>query len=243
MFGRHAVPRLAERPLELAHHLAPGAGAHQIYGDALELGNAGASCLAPYRTVVAYCGQGYGLLSGLADVAALRHAGHDHGRLAFRRDTLVNVPQRPVAEAGTLEVGHLTRRIKVMAGSAAQAGVQQPDIHRVGNLRFEASEQAFRGVGLGETDAVDSNGKDAPLALHGHRRRAAAEDSDRVREDQLPGDPGQGVVVAADDEHPHPSLVQPVDLIGKEPGGLHRSLLAVVEVAREQQGVHLLVEA
>ena len=37
--------------------------------------------------------------------------------------------------------------------------------------------------------------------------------------------------------------MQPVGLVGKKPGGLHRRLLAVVQVAGEQQGVHLLVEA
>ena len=50
-------------------------------------------------------------------------------------------------------------------------------------------------------------------------------------------------MVAPDDEHGDPGLVQQVDLVGKEAGSLHRRLLPVVQVSRQQQSVHLFIEA
>ncbi len=51
------------------------------------------------------------------------------------------------------------------------------------------------------------------------------------------------IVIAADQERADPRLVQAFDLLGQEPGGLHRGLLAVVEVAGQQQRIDLLVDA
>ena len=50
--------------------------------------------------------------------------------------------------------------------------------------------------------------------INRYRRRATAEDRDRVRKRQLFGDPGEGVVVATDHEHPDSGLMQPVSLLG-----------------------------
>jgi len=50
-------------------------------------------------------------------------------------------------------------------------------------------------------------------------------------------------VIAADNEDLDRDLVQLSDLVGKEAGCLHRRLLAVVKIARRQEGIDLFVEA
>ena len=62
-------------------------------------------------------------------------------------------------------------------------------------------------------------------------------------EGEFLGDTRQRIMIAADDEDLDLRLVQLSDLVGKEAGCLHRRLLAVVQVARKQQRIDLLVEA
>ena len=50
-------------------------------------------------------------------------------------------------------------------------------------------------------------------------------------------------MTAADNEDLDLRLVQLADLVGKEAGCLHRRLLAVVQVARQQQGIDLFADA
>ena len=52
-----------------------------------------------------------------------------------------------------------------------------------------------------------------------------------------------GVVIAANDEGPDPRLVQAPQLVGEKARGLHRGLLAVVEVAGDHERVDLLGKA
>ena len=64
---------------------------------------------------------------------------------------------------------------------------------------------------------------------------ATAEHLHRFRQGQFAGDARFGVVVAADDEGRDPGLMQPSQLIGEKARRLHRGLIAVVEVAGDQQ--------
>ena len=53
----------------------------------------------------------------------------------------------------------------------------------------------------------------------------------------------QGVVVAPDDEDFDVCGIQAAELLGEKARGLHRGLLAVIEVAGQQERAYLLVEA
>ncbi len=94
---------------------------------------------------------------------------------------------------------------------------------------------------LGEADPVDCDVERARRAPHD--LGAPAEHFRGVRQGQLAGDARLGVVVAADDEGRDAGLVQPPQLIGEEARRLHRRLVAVVEVARDQERVDLLRKA
>ncbi len=50
-------------------------------------------------------------------------------------------------------------------------------------------------------------------------------------------------MIAANDEDADISRVQLADLVGQEARRLHRGLVAVVQIARQQQGVHPLLQA
>ena len=73
--------------------------------------------------------------------------------------------------------------------------------------------------------------------------RAPGKDLDRFGQGQLPGDARLCVVVAANDKRRDARLVKPSQLIGEKPRRLHRRLLAVVEVAGDQQRIHLFRKA
>ena len=67
---------------------------------------------------------------------------------------LVNMAEAPVAKAGRVEIGRAARRVDVVAGRAAEAGVEEADVHGSRHRRLEARQQAVRGLRLGEGDAV-----------------------------------------------------------------------------------------
>ena len=94
---------------------------------------------------------------------------------------------------------------------------------------------------LGEAHAVHDDVEAAPRERH--RFRASAEHFHRFRQSQLAGDAGFGVVIAANDEGPDLRLVQAAELIREKARGLHRGLLAVVEVAGDQERVDLFGKA
>ena len=82
-----------------------------------------------------------------------------------------------------------------------------------------------------------------PAARERHCFRAPGEDLDRFGQGQLPGDAGLGVVIAANEEGRDARLVEPPQLIGEKARRLHRRLLAVVEVAGDQERVDLFRKA
>ena len=49
-------------------------------------------------------------------------------------------------------------------------------------------------------------------------------------------------MIAAHDEDLDSGFMQPPDLLGKEPSGFHRGLVAIIEIACQQQRIDLLVE-
>ena len=116
------------------------------------------------------------------------------------------------------------------------------DIHGVIDRRFVLADQAFGRVRLGKAQAVDRNGKIASGAGRHDRLGAATKHLDRIRKGQLLCNPRKRVVVAADDENADAGLVQPPNLLGQEPRRLHGRLVAVIEIAGEQQRVDPLVE-
>ena len=63
------------------------------------------------------------------------------------------------------------------------------------------------------------------------------------RQGQFPGDARLRVMVAANDKRCDARLVEPSQLIGEKPGRLHRRLLAVIEVAGDQERIHLFRKA
>ncbi len=94
---------------------------------------------------------------------------------------------------------------------------------------------------LGEAHAVHDDVEAA--ARERDRFGATAEHFHQLRQGELPRDAGFCVVVAANDEGPDPRLVQAPELIREKARGLHRGLLAVVEVAGDQERVDLLGKA
>ena len=50
-------------------------------------------------------------------------------------------------------------------------------------------------------------------------------------------------MVAPYDEHSNPGLIQPLQLSGEKESGLHRRLIAIVEIAGDHQSINLFVEA
>ncbi len=119
--------------------------------------------------------------------------------------------------------------------------MQHADVDRAGHRLAELRQEALGRVLLGEAHAVDGDVERPRREPHG--LGAAGEHRDRVGQRQLPRDPRLGVMVAADDEGRDLGLVQPSKLIGEKARGLHRRLLAVVEVAGDQKRIDFLVEA
>src|SRR3546814_3684818 len=100
-------------------------------------------------------GQGRRVRPGLVDVAALRHAGHDDGAGAVDHRAAVDVAERPVAEAGRLQLGDAAGCVGVVAGGAGEAGLHQADFDRtldrlavarqlaLGRLRLRVAESVL----------------------------------------------------------------------------------------------------
>ena len=97
-------------------------------------------------------------------------------------------------------------------------------------------------VRLCETQAVDRDRKIAVGPVDHDRLGAASKYLHRIRKNQLLCDPRQRVVVAADDKDMDAGLMQPPYLLRQEPRRLHRGLVAVIEIAGQEQRVDLLVE-
>ena len=116
--------------------------------------------------------------------------------------------------------------------------MQHADIDRALMRGAELRQQTLRRVLLREAHAVHDDVQAAPRKRD--RFRAAAEHFHQLRQGEFARNAGLGVVVAANDEGLDPRLVQAAELVREKARGLHRSLLAVVEVAGDQERVDLL---
>ena len=110
---------------------------------------------------------------------------------------------------------------------------------RTGGRNF--GKQALGRVLLREADAMHRHLE--PAAAERHGLSAPGKDLDRFGQGQLPRDSGLCVVIAANDKGRDARLVEPPQLIGEKPRRLHRRLLAVVEVAGDQQRIDLFRKA
>jgi len=239
----HGLTPFAQGLAYCGLQVGPGGHARQIEADALELHQREVAFLEGDAAVVGDGDEGDGFWAVLADVAALRDAGHDDCAAAFFKRALVDVPERPVVEAGGVEVGDAAGGVVVVAGRAAKAGVHQADVQRVRHRRLVARQQAVGGGGLREAHAVDGDAERGAGRLGDDRFGMGAKQLDAVGEAQFLRDPRLGVVVAADDEDADAALIEAAQLFGQETGGFHGRLVAVVEIAGEDQGIDLFVEA
>ena len=230
-----------ERRLDPLQRAAPVFDARNIDAHAPEFGDAGQPLLDRNAAAVVDGDQGGRLWPGLVDVAPLRIARH-HDRCAVLIDRpLVDVAERPIRNARPVQVCESAGRVTVMRGRAAKACMQHADVDGAGHRLAELREQALGRMFLGEAHPVDRDVERSRREPHG--LGAAGKHRDRLRQRQLAGDARLGVMVAADDEGRDLGFVQPSKLIGEKARRLHRGLLAVVEVAGDQERVHFLGEA
>jgi hypothetical protein len=237
--GRSALG--LERRLDPLQRGAPIFGAGNIDADAAEFCDAGQPLLDRNSAAVVDRDQRGRPGPRLVDVAPLRISGHHDCRPALIHRSLMDVAERPIGEARPVQVGRQARRIAVVRRRAAEAGVQHADIDRAGRRLAKLRQQALGRVLLGEAHAVDRDVERAGFERHCFG--AAGEHFHRFRQGQFARDARFGVMVAADDESRDFGLMQPSQLIGEKTRRLHRGLLAVVEVAGDQQGVDPLGEA
>ena len=235
------VACLAQGGLDPVHGGAPVHGAAQIDADAFELGHAGQPFLDADAAVVGHGDKRDGLLAGLIDVAALRHAGHDDGPVAGMLAALVDMAQGPIVETGGMQVGGAGGGIEIVAGCTGKARVHDADIDRTGIGRAVFGQQAIGRLGLGKAHAVD--GDIEPAGGVQHDLGLLAEDLDALGQHQFLGDFGQGIVIAADLVDGDARLAQPRQLGGEKARRLHRGLFAIIEIAGDDQRIDLFLEA
>jgi hypothetical protein len=82
-----------------------------------------------------------------------------------------------------------------------------------------------------------------PAGCLQHGLGAPAEDRDCVRKHELFRDPRHGVVISADLENPDTGLVETCHLRCQKTRGFHRSLIAIVKIAGDDQGIDALCKA
>jgi hypothetical protein len=194
--------------------------------------------------VIGHRDQGRGLRPPLANVAPLRHARHDHRGIADMCGTAVDVAQCPIAKAAALKGGERDGGIQVMALRAVQAGVHHPDVESIRLRRLEAGQQTVRCVPVAEAYAVHRDGWTASEARRQMQIRAMPEDGDGgAVERQFPSDTRFSVVVAADDVDCDAGRMQPAQLRHQKLRGLHRGLVPVVQVARDELRIDPLLKA
>ena len=90
---------------------------------------------------------------------------------------------------------------------------------------------------------MDHNREGPRFPLHGYSLSLAAEDLHEIRENQLLGYAGRGIVIATDDECLDACLGKPPKLLGQKTCRLHGRLIAVIEIASQKKGVYPLFKA
>ena len=105
------------------------------------------------------------------------------------------------------------------------------------------AEQAVRRVRLGEAQAVHDDARLPAVPSTGTASAWPPKTLTEFGKVNLLRDPRQCIVIASDDEDADAGLVQPTKLLGEIPRCLHRRLIAVVEVACEEERIDFFVEA
>ncbi len=234
MLGRQVCAHVLHGRGYVSQHVTPVSYPRQIDRHRFELGDAGQPLLDMDRAVVSDSDQSHRLGAAFADVASLRYAGHHHGTASLRDRTLVDMAERPVIEAGCIQIGESTRRIRIVVSRAGHTCVHQSDIDRALKRRVESREQTLRSLRAGEAEAMDGDAELGTRTLDGNGLGTAAEYFHGVRKCELLGDARQSVLIAADNENsgcrPHgacgfPKRDSAPSLIGR--------LVAVVKITGE----------
>ena len=191
------------------------------------------------RAVILDGHQGRALLAPFAHIAALRHAGHYHRRVAglVMDVARMDVAESPIGETVPAQLRQGTRRVVVMRRVAAQRGMHQPDLQRSRRRRGVFRQQAVAHALVGERDAVH----DHVGALNGVGSPAPVEHMHEGRQLQTGRDARASIVIATNDEGADSGLAQPRELAREKQSGLHAVLLAIVEIARDHQRIDTLL--
>ena len=128
-----------------------------------------------------------------------------------------------------------------MTRRSAQTCVHDAHIDRPFAGPGKLSQQRLGCLRAGETQPMKSH-VEATGGMQ-DRLRAPSKNRYRVREHKLFRNPRQGVMVSANLQHPDPCLVKARHLRCKEASGLHRRLIAIIEVAGNDERVDAFREA
>ena len=225
---------IADALAEQANQIGPVGCSIDIDGDAVKAHGGQHAVIQRHGALIGYRDQGYRFLARLANVAALRHTRHHHGGLTLMDGAQVDMAQGPIAVARAMQIDHGAGGINVVAHAAVQAGMHQADVERAGNGGGIVRQQAFGRVRFGEAEAVDRNRQHAVDHLG---IGLGAEHGDRGGEHQFAGDLGQRIMVAPNDEGGDARRIKALQFLLQKAGGFHRHLIAVIQIARNQQGI------
>ena len=154
----------------------------------------------------------------------------------------VDVSQRPVVDAGLLEIGDAARRVGVVVGVAADVGVKQPNVEPAAGKITEVGRQVLAHL----TPRVAYPVHRGPRGVvRKHRRSRDLRPEAHTAGGQVqPGLPAvQRVVVAVADERAYAGGVQSPQPVDELQLRTQAAVGAVVHVARHQQRVHPLLDA
>ena len=130
-----------------------------------------------------------------------------------------------------------------MARRAGKASVKDSDVDGAFNRRLVFRKEAFGRLRLSEAQPMDCDRQFVASAFDHDHLCSAVEHLHIVRRDQFLGDARHRIVVAAHNEGTDTYLVKAPQLIGQKPRRLHRGLIAVIEIARKNERVDLLIDA
>jgi hypothetical protein len=151
----------------------------------------------------------------------------------------MNVAQRPVVVATAAQALERARRVVGVPRPPVERGVEQPDVEAIRRARRIVRTQVLRNAPASEALPVD---RDA-VGLELDRRRPLAREMRHVgRQRELTRDPTGRVVIARHEEDRDPRLLETPDLAYEEEPRMMVLPVAVVEVSRQEQEGHLLLQ-
>jgi hypothetical protein len=121
--------------------------------------------------------------------------------------------------------------------------VQYPDVYCVCNRGLVFAQKTFGRVSVCEAQAMYEDRPTSSLTLELVGFGAPSEDLHAFWKSEFAGYTRQVVVVAANYEGPNPCAMEAAQLLGQKTRRLHRGLIAVVEIARDNQCIDLFRKA